>query len=159
VGFTLIELIVMVVIIALVAVLLLPALGKSKERAQRIRCTSFLKQIGLASRQWVISSAGEYPMSTSITNGGTQELIATGEVWPHFQVMSNELNTPFVLKCPADRARTVRKAFGPNLSNTNISYFVGLDANDTMPQMFLAGESQSHRWNIAAQPDPVVDFE
>jgi prepilin-type processing-associated H-X9-DG protein len=79
-------------------------------------------------------------MAISTNFGGTQELIATGKVWPHFQVMSNELNTPFVLRCPADRERTARTAFGPNLSNTNISYFVGLDANDTMPQVFLAGD-------------------
>ena len=37
-------------------------------------------------------------------------------------------------------SRQPRRNFGPNLSNTNISYFVGLDANDTMPQMFLAGD-------------------
>ena len=27
-----------------------------------------------------------------------------------------------------------------NLSNTNISYFIGLDADESMPQMFLAGD-------------------
>jgi prepilin-type processing-associated H-X9-DG protein len=60
--------------------------------------------------------------------------------------MSNELTTPKILVCPAD----VRKprsqvegqpaqAFG-DLQNKNISYFVGLDASDSKPMMFLSGD-------------------
>jgi len=79
-------------------------------------------------------------MAISTNFGGTLEHTATGEVWPHFQVMSNELSAPVMLFCPSDRNRTPPRNFGPNLSNTNISYFVGLDANATMPQMFLAGD-------------------
>jgi len=139
-GFTLTEFFVLLAILALFGCLLLPSFFRAKERAQRIRCTSFLKQIGLASRQWARANVSIYPMSISTYAGGTEELIPTGEVWPHFQVMSNELNTPFVLKCPADRERAARSEFGPNLSNTNISYFVGVDADETKPQMFLAGD-------------------
>ena len=40
----------------------------------------------------------------------------------------------------ADTKRIPVKDFRLPLSNTNLSYFVGLDAIDSMPQMFLSGD-------------------
>jgi competence protein ComGC len=129
---------VVLAVVSILAALLLPALTKARSRAQRITCVNHLSQISMAFRIWQGDHLGYFPMAAAGTNGGTLEWVEGGNAFRHLLAMSNELNTPKILVCPSDR-RTAATDFR-SLSNSNLSYFVGLDAADTKPQMFLVGD-------------------
>lgn len=139
-AFTVLELLIVVFCLSLIALVVLPARAANRAHSRRIRCVGNLKQIGLAFRTWSLPSGDAFPMATSGTNGGTRELIASGWVYPHFLAMSNELSTPMILVCPEDRLRTSARSFTSRFDDRNVSYFVGVDAADTTPDMLLSGD-------------------
>ncbi len=138
---TLVEVLVVIAVLAIFAVLLLPALAPYHDGRMRLNCVSNLKQVGLAYRLWEGDNNDKYPMFVSVTNGGAMEAITTGNVAACFQVMSNELSTPKILVCPEDAKVILATNFGPSFNNKNISYFVGVDVtNEINSQMLLSGD-------------------
>jgi len=109
----------------------------------------------VAFRCWPTDGA-RYPAEIGLASGGAKEEVEKGHVFFNFLVMSNELSTPKILVCPADDGKTPSASFNSRFNDANVSYFVGADANEAFPQMFLSGDRNLAFENIPLKPGMFV---
>jgi len=120
-GFTLVELLVVIGIIALLISILLPALNAAKERANRVKCSSNLRQIGQGLLLYANDNKGIYPRTPANTGGsytaftqsagstatdpfGTPALGVNDVTAAMFLLVRNADINPEVFVCPSSNA-------------------------------------------------------
>ena len=145
-AYTLLELLCTMAIIGILAVLLLPGIQQGYARAKRAACANNLINIGVAASAWSHDHNDLFPMQVPVSQGGTREFAEATALNPdvsfnfrHFQALSNELATPWLLRCPAEKFRERAENFA-SLSNQNISYWLNTAAAPGRHDSPLAGD-------------------
>jgi prepilin-type N-terminal cleavage/methylation domain-containing protein/prepilin-type processing-associated H-X9-DG protein len=135
-AFSLVELLVVIAILALLAALLLPALGKSKGQAEGITCVNNLKQLTLAWTQYADDNT-----DLLVNNHGVPETLALRQTWANnvqdwvdgddntnLTYLSDSKLGPYasratkIYKCPSDREQA---ANGPRIRSMSMNAMVG----------------------------------
>jgi type II secretory pathway pseudopilin PulG len=142
-AFTVLELMLVVVVLAFLWFIFVNVVGaqrrRDREESAAMSCVNNLKQIGLAFRLWSGDNGDLFPMRFYTNSDGSEKFADATNLFRYFQVMSNELNTPWILSCLGD-TRVRATNFTSDFNNSHVSYFVGLDADEAQPNMFLAGD-------------------
>ena len=104
--FTLIELLVVIAIIAILSSMLLPALGKAREKGRSITCLSNCKQIVSALQQYYVDSNGFYPSDYPTVPGvpycWTEQVLKYNGYNTAAQLSYNKKIVPKILDCPTN---------------------------------------------------------
>jgi len=169
-AFTLIELLVVLAIIAILASLLLPVLGRARQKARQSACQSNLRQVGIALVLHQDENNGRFPDQRTLKTGLGYRPWSD---WPPSDpragwaaiTLSNQIGQSAVWMCPSLAASGLRKAiqivqnFSATDSNAMTGYWLWRFDRDSTPiplDNFWNKTSETALSDLRISDNPVV---
>jgi prepilin-type N-terminal cleavage/methylation domain-containing protein len=139
-GFTMIELLVVIVIVVILLGMIVPTGGNRKPNPVRIQCVNRLKNLGLAFRIYATDKGDRFPWEPGTNRLGLERNHTLPDLLKYFLMVTNELSAAKILACPTDVERPPLTNWSDLKSVQQLSYFLGADSTETLPQTFMAGD-------------------
>lgn len=150
VAFTLIEVLAAIALLLVILTLFLPSLNRGPRKSPALACLNNLREIGIGF--WMYQGDhGKFSWQIT-TNKAEAELVTSDIAADYFLKLSPYLPLPRFFVCPTDKARLIGNTNFFGFNNTNLSYFLGLDATTNNPSVILSGDRHLAFNNQAATP-------
>ena len=175
-GFTLVELLVVIGIIALLISILIPVLGRARDQANRVACMSNIRQIGIAFRFYAADNKDWCPWAAPLSRpdlyadwihwrtGINNQGLASSAISQYLgggKGFAKDMSLEKIVRCPSDRLQD-RPSFTQYPYSYSMNIYFGSDGNYPQacagpPTRFSTTKNASEKILVAEENEVTIN--